>query len=277
MGIDGHTTTGERPTGEPGGSAEVNGELWGARARDWGAHQEGHRRLDFEQCICSTGIGRGTSVLDVGCGAGGFCRLAAGAGARVTGIDAALGMIEVARERVPDGRFDVGDIQFLPYHDASFDVISGFHSFPFAAAPLDALREARRVARAGAPVFIVVFGPEEHNELAPVLHAIRSLLPATLPGGPGPLALSGPGVLDVLLDRAGLVVREDRFLETAYEYPNLDTALLAIRSAGMTVLAERTVGERLVTQTITSALAPYGTELGGYRLKAPSRCLTATA
>ena len=110
------------------GSAAINGELWGARARDWAQLQEGKRRLDFEECIRRTGITQGSVVLDVGCGPGGFCRLAADAGANVTGIDAAPAMVEIAGERVKTGRFDVGDIQFLPYEDGSFDVVTGFHS-----------------------------------------------------------------------------------------------------------------------------------------------------
>jgi ubiquinone/menaquinone biosynthesis C-methylase UbiE len=258
------------------GSAASNGELWGAKARDWAEFQQGKRRLDFEECVGSTRIGQGTAVLDVGCGAGEFCRMAADAGASVTGIDAAAGMIEVARERVPNARFNVGDIQFLPYDDQSFDVVAGFHSFPFATQPLEALREARRVAKPGAPVFIVAFGREEHNELASVLRAIYALVATMPPGAPGPLALSPPGVLAALLGRAGLAVQEQRFLESAYEYPDLNTALRAIRSAGLTVLAERTAGQAIVTDAITSALSPYGTASGGYRLAAESRCIKAT-
>jgi SAM-dependent methyltransferase len=219
------------------GSATTAGQLWSTRARDWAELQEGHRRVDFEQCIRGTGIGDGSILLDVGCGAGGFCQLAALAGASVTGIDAAPGMIEVARERVPKGRFDVGDLQALPYNDCSFDVITGFHSFPFAADPLAALTEARRVARPGAPLFVVIFGREDRNELVSVLRAIRALLPPAPPGAPGPLALSPPEVLDDLLARAALAVTADGYLESVYEYPDLKTALRAIGSAGPTVRA----------------------------------------
>ena len=262
--------------GEQTGSAEVNGQLWGERARDWAELQEGERRPDFDQCIRRTGIGAGTEVLDLGCGAGGFCRLAARAGASVTGIDAAAGMVEIPRERVPDGRFDVGDIQFLPYQDCSFDVVTGFHSLPFAADPLAALREAARVAKPAGSLFIVVFGREERNGLAAVLRAIRSLLPAARPGAPGPTALSGPGVLDDLLASVGVRTVEDGVLEKAYEYPDLDTALRAIRSAGMTLLAERTAGETAVTEAIARELAPYRTPGGGYRLEVESRYIHAT-
>jgi 2-polyprenyl-3-methyl-5-hydroxy-6-metoxy-1,4-benzoquinol methylase len=41
-------------------------------------------------------IGKGTCVLDVGCGSGEFCRLAYAIGAHVSGIDAAEAMIELA-------------------------------------------------------------------------------------------------------------------------------------------------------------------------------------
>ena len=52
-----------------------------------------------------TRIGAGTAVLDVGCGSGGFCELAAARGARVHGLDADAGEIERARRRVPAGDF----------------------------------------------------------------------------------------------------------------------------------------------------------------------------
>jgi len=154
--------------------------------------------------------------------------------------------------------------------------VAGFHSFPFAAQPLQALREARRVAKPGAAVCIVVFGREDHNELVPVLHAIRSLLPAMPPGAPGPLALSAPGTLDGLISRAGLTVTERGRVETAYEYPDQQTALRAIGSAGLAVLAERTAGQPAVMAAVARAIAPYRTPAGGYRLAVESAYIAAT-
>ena len=259
------------------GSATIDRELWGAKARDWAERQEGRVRADFELCIRSTHIGQGAGVLDVGCGAGGFCRLAADTGASVTGIDAAAGMIEVARERTPNGRFDVGDIEVLPYENESFDVVTAFHSLPFAADPLAAIREARRVAKPGAPVFIVIFGRKERVQLAAVMGAIRSLLPTAPAHEPGPLALSPPGTLDRFLADAGLDIAEDCLIDTTYDYPDLQTALRAIGSAGPTVLSERTAGKDVVTKTIADALVPYRTPDGGYRLHVESRYVKATA
>jgi Methyltransferase domain len=107
------------------GSAQVQGELWGARAHDYADYQEPQLRPLFTDAIGRTSIGPGNSVLDVGCGPGGFCRLAAETGATVVGIDASQALVEICRERVPAGRFDVGDLQFLPYENDSFDVVTG--------------------------------------------------------------------------------------------------------------------------------------------------------
>jgi SAM-dependent methyltransferase len=52
-------------------------------------------------------IGSGTTVLDVGCGTGGFCALAAERGALVHGIDGLPDRIERAQRRVPAGDFRV--------------------------------------------------------------------------------------------------------------------------------------------------------------------------
>ncbi|MBV8998501.1 MAG: hypothetical protein JO304_05550, partial [Solirubrobacterales bacterium] len=64
-------------------------------------------------------------------------------------------------------------------------------------------------------------------------------------------------------------------VEKAYEYSDLDTALRAIRSAGLTLLAERTAGDTALTNAIASALAPYRTDRGGYRLEVESRYILA--
>lgn len=104
-------------------------------------------------------VGDGTNLLDVGCGAGRFCRMAADGG--VSGIDATAPLVEIARERVPSGDFRVGDMENLPWADDSFDIVTGFNSF--------FMREAGRGARGGAAVAITVFGRPERCESTPVL------------------------------------------------------------------------------------------------------------
>jgi SAM-dependent methyltransferase len=259
------------------GSAAIQGELWGARARDWADFQEPQHRRLFEEVIRRTAIGKDSVVLDVGCGAGGFSRLAAQAGAGVAGIDAAAPLVEIARERVPGGQFDVGDLELLPYEDDSFDVVTGLNSFQYAADPVAALAEAQRVARPGATVLALVWGREEHTELVDLLRALRPLLPPAPPNAPGPFALSYPGALDELVERSGLTPTDEGYIAATFEYADEATLLKANRSAGPAILAARNSGEAAVGDAIRGALAPYRTSSGSYRIETEWRFVLATA
>src|SRR5262245_21375128 len=144
----------ELQTGKTASLAESLGELWGARARQWAEVQEGTVRPLYEAVLRKTAIGHGTALLDIGCGSGMFCEMAAKTGARVAGIDAAPALLVIARERVPQGDFREGEMENLPFPDTAFDVVTGFNSFQYAVNPVNALREACRVARREATIVI---------------------------------------------------------------------------------------------------------------------------
>jgi SAM-dependent methyltransferase len=249
-------------------------EVW--RARDYAELHEGTDRRDYQEGLRRTGIRGGDLLLDLGCGPGGFCRLAADAGARVTGLDASPAMIEIARERVPEAQFDVGDMQHLPYERRAFDIVTTFNSLQFTAAPLATLTEIQRVAKPGATVFIVVFGREERVELDAAWRALAPLLPPAAAGLPGPLALSRPGALDELVREGGLTVNDTGYLEGAFEFPDQATMLRGQRSGQVAVLAERAAGQAAVNAAIINSFAPYRTATGGYRIELEWRYLTAT-
>jgi SAM-dependent methyltransferase len=230
----------------------------------------------FEDAIERADIGPGRTVLDVGCGPGGFCRLAAETGATVVGIDASQAHVQISRERVPAGRFDVGDMQFLPYEHSSFDVITGFNSFQYAADRVAALREAARVVRVDGIVHVVVWGREEHTELVAALRALAPLLPPAPPGTPGPFALSYPGQLEALVEQAGLTPTDEGYIELTLEYADETSLLKGNNSNGPVVLAERTSGEAAVANAIREALAPFRTSSGAYRIETEWRYVTAT-
>ena len=177
------------------GSAQVQGELWSPRARDWAEVQEHNMSPVYRAVLDLVHAGPGVSVLEVGCGGGTALRLAADRGADVTALDAAAGMVEQARRRVPGADIRVGDLQFLPYEDATFDVVMGFNSFQYAADPAAALADAGRVLRTGGLIAVMVWGPADECDLALHLREIGSLLPPPPPGAPGPFALSEPGAL----------------------------------------------------------------------------------
>jgi SAM-dependent methyltransferase len=186
------------------GSAPVQGALWGARARDWADVQEPAQREVYAAVFDAAGVGEGTSLLDAGRGSGVAAAIAHQRGAKVTGIDAALPFVEIARERIPHADLRVGELEALPYDDDSFDVVTGFASFQYAADPVHALQEARRVTPTGGTVAILTWGQPERCEAAAIIQALGSLLPPPPPGAPGPFALSAPGALEDLVHRAGL-------------------------------------------------------------------------
>ena len=176
------------------GTAQVQGDLWGAQARDWADIQERTGLPNFEAVFERTNIGPGTRLLDVGCGAGLAAQLAASLGAQVTGIDASANLLEIAHERVPAADFQIGEIEELPYADHSFDIVTGFNSFQYAASPITALKEARRVAKPGGKVVMLVWGRAQDCDAAATLAAVGKCLPPPPPGAGGPFALSEPGI-----------------------------------------------------------------------------------
>ena len=99
------------------GSAGRQSDLWTEKARDWAEVMEGWSGWGvpvYRQVLERIAVDSSTSLLDIGCGAGRFSRIAADRGATVAGLDATAAFVEIARERVPDGDFRVGEMADLP-------------------------------------------------------------------------------------------------------------------------------------------------------------------
>jgi SAM-dependent methyltransferase len=253
-------------------SASLQGKLWGRRSRDWAELQEkvilpAHRRV-FERLAPSPG----SALLDVGCGAGGPSALAASLGCRVHGLDASAELLEIARERVPDGDFRLGELLSLPWPDATFDYVTGFNSFQYATDPVAALAEARRVLRPGGKVGIVVWGSVEECEAVSHMKALGSLLPPPPPGAPGPLA--GEQRIADIAREAGFTVETDERVDCPWHYPDLDTALRALKSAGPVARVIDVAGEEAVDEALTRCLAGHRQTDGSYLFKNRFRALT---
>jgi ubiquinone/menaquinone biosynthesis C-methylase UbiE len=70
-------------------------------------------------------------------------------GAEATGLDFSGEAVELARKLVPDGRFEQGDAQALPFPTASFDAVLCGYGVMHLPEPEAALREILRVLRPG--------------------------------------------------------------------------------------------------------------------------------
>jgi ubiquinone/menaquinone biosynthesis C-methylase UbiE len=97
-------------------------------------------------------------TLDVACGTGFLTRHLEG---EIVGIDASERMLEIARERVPDGEFFTADALELPFENGSFDRLFTGHFYGHLEEEerVRFLGEARRVARE----LVIVDSSVEHS------------------------------------------------------------------------------------------------------------------
>jgi SAM-dependent methyltransferase len=253
----------------------VNGRLWGARAQDWATIQEGQFSAAYDAVFDACGIGTGSNCCDVGCGAGMAAVRAADRGAKVSGLDAADNLLVIARSRLPSGDFHLGDLEELPFSDATFDLVTGFNSFQYAANPVVALHEARRIAKPTGRVVVMTWGVPEGMEAATLVAALKPLLPPPPPGAPGPFALSDASALRALAESAGLKPLEVLEVACYWQYPDLDTALRGLASSGVAIRAAEHSGAEAVNAAHATALAPFRRERDAYRISASFRWLLA--
>jgi len=266
------TTASSAPTG----SASRWGPLWGARPADW-ALSEDRQVPTYEAALQRVGLAPGDRVLDIGCGVGTFLRLVGERDGELHGIDASPALVAFTRERLPKADLRVGEMEDLPWGDDTFDLVTGFNSFFFANDMVAALREAGRVAEAGAPVVIQVWGAHERCDLEAMKQLARPFLPPRPLDAPPDPDLSQPGALDALATQAGLTPEVEFDTTWALEYPDADTLGQAMAAvAGLATLAgpER---EHELKQAIVDGLAPFRQANGSYRLSNEYHYLIARA
>lgn len=237
------------------GSAQVQGQLWGAGANDWAEIVEPMSRPLFVAVLDAVGVAAGIKLLDAGCGSGLALAVARARGASVSGLDAAEPLVTIARRRVPDGDIRHGDLEELPFDNETFDVVTAFNSVQYAADPVAALSELARVATVGAPVAVVTWGDPDRCETRTVLAAVGALLPPPPPGAGGPFALAEPGKLEELVASAGLTPKHAEEVTVPFVLPDLDTATRGHLSSGPAQRAIQHAGREATEAAIRGALA----------------------
>jgi SAM-dependent methyltransferase len=257
------------------GSGQMQGDLWSVRARDYAELMEGHFRPLYESVLQRPELANMRSSLDVGCGPGLAAQVFSKEIPKVAGIDASAAFVEIARERMPGRNFRVGEMETLPHADGSFDVVTGFNAFQYAAAPGSALREARRVTQPDGVIVIATWGLPEDCEAAGHLKALGALMPPPPPGAPGPFALSDEAKLKALASDAGLKPIAVVDVECPWTFPDLDVALRGMLSAGPAERAIRNSGMERARDAVANAIAPYRNPSGEYRLNNKFRYLIA--
>ena len=181
------------------------------------------------------GIVGGESVLDVGTGTGVLAISAARRGAKVTGLDLTPELLEQARENatiagLPDIAWREGDVEQLPYADASFDVVVSQFGHMFAPRPDVAVSEMRRVLKPGGRIAFATWPPEH---MVGRLFAFIGRYAPPPPAGAAPPPLWGNPM--IIAERLG-----DRFAPPFFERGVMKFAALSIPHYRL--FMERSVG-----------------------------------
>jgi ubiquinone/menaquinone biosynthesis C-methylase UbiE len=238
------------------GSAVIQGDLWGVRARDWADLNEPAWRPVFEAALDLAEVTPGKRLLDIGCGAGGALVIARRRAAEVTGLDASANLAAIARERLPGARIEIGEMEDLQFADEAFDIVIGINSFQFAGDLVNALSEAKRVLRRNGTLVMLVWGRREDCELVSgTARAVFALLPPGEPGTPPPRPLAEPNVIEEVMRQAGLEPTDAGEFSAALAVPDAQMAVRVVLSASARAI--RHAGEETVAEAIRATLPRF--------------------
>jgi ubiquinone/menaquinone biosynthesis C-methylase UbiE len=228
-------------------------------------------------------VSPGDRVVDVGCGTGNAALLAALQGAKVTGVDPAPRLLEVARARAVESgvsaTFVQGDAASMPVETASADVVLSVFGVIFAPDPAAAAAEIARVTTRGGRLILAAWLPG--GAIYDCVGIFQKAVAAAtgMPPGPPPFAWHEQTALASLFAPYGFSVTvEPRQLaftaSSAREYLEVQGRTHPMSVAGRAVLESRgeaaEVGERALGILEAANEAP-----GSF--KVTSRYVVATA
>ena len=155
-------------------------------------------------------VKQGQRALDVGSGTGVVAVTAARAGAKVSSLDLTPELIEVARHnaQLADVVIDFreGDVEALPFNDASFDMVLSQFGHMFAPRPDLTVKEMLRVLKPGGVIAFSTWPPE--------LFVGRMFALTGRYAGPPPAGVAPPpqwGDVNLVRERLGAAVRDLTF------------------------------------------------------------------
>jgi len=238
-------------------AAGIQRRLWGTDPRAWADLAEAHNRPLFEAVLDAADVRQGTRVLDVGCGSGLTLAIAKQRGAVPVGLDISPGLLDIAKNRLPGADLQEGDMESLPFKDATFDAVTGINAFQFAGDPRRALREAARVTRPGGRVVASLFAAPERSQGTVAHEAMSALIPPDRQGDHAPYALSAPGNLEAALAGAGLQVTGSGGVACHWRYATMADAVRALLCSAGGARAAEAAGQEAVRDVLQRVLQPF--------------------
>src|SRR5437588_3125859 len=257
-------------------------ETWGQMAAGWEARREWLMSVTgaVNDWLARSADPRpGQTVLEIAAGTGdlGF-RLAelVGEAGRVISTDFAPEMVDVARRNgsargLRNVEYRVLDAERMGLEDDSVDRVVCRWGNMLMADPAAALRESRRVLRAGGPLCLAVWRTADVNPWAavPAITLVqRGHLPAPEPGAPGIFAMGDAERTLEMVRAAGFGEPDLQEITFAFGYADSDDFWDAIvRLAGPLARAISALpdGERRATrEAIVENMAPFRNDDGSY-------------
>jgi SAM-dependent methyltransferase len=226
----------------------------------------------------------GTHLVDVGCGTGNAAVLAAERGARVTGVDPAKRLLDVARARATAGgltaTFVTGEASAIPLPDGCADVVVSVFGVIFATDASGAAAEMARVAGASGRIVLCAWIPG--GALSDVMRVRGQTLARArgATGGPPPFAWHDAGALQELLGSHGFST-ETHEQEIAFSDDSPEAFLDADMRAHPLWVAARAVLEPrgeigALRDRALEILAAANEQPGGFRVSGRYVLATAT-
>lgn len=179
-------------------------ESWGARARDYESIFVPFSQAAARRAVELAEIGPGDRYLDVAAGTGALTLAAAAAGASVTAIDFAEGMLDILREKLARAGVDDVEVrqmdgQALEFGDGEFDAVGSGFGLVFFPDPPRGVREMRRVLTSGGRAIVTSTGHPGSSDLQVLLARAMARAAGSDPQVPRPGArrFAAPGVDDL--------------------------------------------------------------------------------
>ncbi|MGA9277838.1 class I SAM-dependent methyltransferase [Ilumatobacter sp.] len=220
---------------------EMVDEGWGRKAVEFATLAEPANCREYLAMHQRLGIGEGDRLLDVACGAGLAIELAGIRGAVCAGIDASPRLVEVARDRNPDCDIRVGDMEALPWGDASFDVVTSFRGI-WGTTP-GAVDEARRVLVPSGRLAMTVWGNVGKSPGAWMMSPYLWATDEKVGHQAEMVSLGRPGVGEAFLDERGFDVAERFEVPFVFEFPDPETYARGLAATGPAYEAIQSIGE----------------------------------
>ncbi len=243
---------------------EIAGNAWAHAAADWAYRFEPYARDAIEHTFEAMNIGPDTDLLDLACGSGYALARAERLGATTSGLDASKGLIEIARHRTENTELVAGTMFDLPWSDGTFDAVSSFNGIWGGCE--QAIAEAYRVLRPGGSIAVTFWGPGKALDLRDFFIVMGTTAPGAADELIGLAAIGAPGVAEGMLEGAGFAVTERGATSAIIEATDDDDLWKVLRSPGVVLPSLEHVGEEELRRQVMTAVEPFRSPTGSYRL-----------